>query len=91
MLTGNVQVDINMFKLLYLAELVDANIKYIARNTILMMSLSRGYLQILASGYPDSKFTIRFSPRTKPYKDNTVHNYVLADSLRELIIPYSMV
>ena len=27
-----------------------------------MMSLSVGYPQILASGYPDSKFAIRFSP-----------------------------
>ena len=47
---------------IYLAELVDIIIKYIASNTSLMMSLSVGYLQILASGYPDSKFTIRFSP-----------------------------
>ena len=45
-----------------LAELVYINIKYIASNTSLMMSLSVGYPQILASGYPDSKFTIRFSP-----------------------------
>ena len=51
-----------MLKLLYLAELVDINIKYIASNTSLMMSLSVGYPQILALGYPDSKFTIRFSP-----------------------------
>ena len=51
-----------MLKLLYLAELVDINIKYIASNASLMMSLSVGYPQILASGYPDSKFTIRFSP-----------------------------
>ena len=27
-----------------------------------MISLSVGYPQILSSGYPDSKFTIRFSP-----------------------------
>ena len=60
--TNNVQVDINMLKLLYLAELIDINIKYIASNTSVMMSLSIGYPQILASGYPDSKFTIRFSP-----------------------------
>ena len=51
-----------MLKLLYLAELVDINIKYVASNTSLMMSLSVGYPQILASGYPNSKFTIRFSP-----------------------------
>ena len=51
-----------MLKLLYLAELVDINIKYITSNTSMMMSLSVGYPQILASGYPDSKFTIRFSP-----------------------------
>ena len=50
-----------MLKLLYLAELVDIIIKYIASNTSLMMSLFVGYPQILASGYPDSKFTIRFS------------------------------
>ena len=62
MLTNNVKVDINMLKLLYLAELVDINLKYIASNTSLMMSLSVGYPQILASGYPDSKFAIRFSP-----------------------------
>ena len=62
MLTNNVQVDINMRKLLYLAELVDMNIKYIASNASLTMSLSVGYPQILASGYPDSEFTIRFSP-----------------------------
>ena len=43
---------------------MDINIKYIASNTSLMMSLSVGYPQILASGYPDSKFTIRFSPTT---------------------------
>ena len=61
MLTNNVQVDINMLKLLYLAEHVDINLKYIASNTSLMMSLSVGYPQILASGYPDTKFTIRFS------------------------------
>ena len=48
-----------MLKLLHLAELVDKNI---ASNTSLMMPLSVGYPQILASGYPDSKFTIRFSP-----------------------------
>ena len=47
-----------------LAELVYINIKYIASNTSLMMSLSIGYPQILASGYPDSKFTIRFSPNS---------------------------
>ena len=41
---------------------MDINIKYIASNTSLMMSLSVGYPQILASGYPDSKFAIRFSP-----------------------------
>ena len=51
MLTINVQVDINMLKLLYLAKLEDINIKYIASNTSLMMSLSIGYPQILASGY----------------------------------------
>ena len=51
-----------MLKLLYLAEFVDINLKYIASNTSLMMSVSVGYLQILASGYPDSKFTIHFSP-----------------------------
>ena len=56
-----------MFKLIliclsyyvYLTELVDINL---ASNTSIMMSLSLGYPQILASGYPDSKFTIRFSP-----------------------------
>ena len=37
----------------------------------MMMSLSVGYPQILASGYPDSKFTIRFSPTYYP-KDSTV-------------------
>ena len=52
-----------MLKLLYLTELVDINIKYIASNASLMMSLSVGYPQILASGYPDSKFTICFSPK----------------------------
>ena len=62
MLTNNVEVDINMLKPLYLSELVDINIKYIASNASLMMSLSVGYPQILASGYLDSKFTIRFSP-----------------------------
>jgi len=51
-----------MLKLLYLAEFVDKNLKYIASNTNVMMSLSVGYPQTLASGYPDSKFTIRFSP-----------------------------
>ena len=51
-----------MLKLLYLAELVDINIKYIPSNTSLTMSLSVGDPQILASVYPDSKFTIRFSP-----------------------------
>ena len=51
-----------MLKLLYLAELVDINIKYIAYNTSLLMSLSVEYPQILALGYPDSKFTVRFSP-----------------------------
>ena len=51
-----------MLKLLYLAELVDINLKYIVNNTSLMMSQSVGYQQILASGYPDNKFTIRFSP-----------------------------
>ena len=51
-----------MLKLLYLAELVVINSKYIASNTSLMMSLSVGYLQTFASGYPDSKFIIRFSP-----------------------------
>ena len=61
-LTNNVEVDINMLKLVYLAELVYINLKYIASNASLMMSLSIGYPQILASGYPDSKFTIRFSP-----------------------------
>ena len=63
MLTSNVQVVINMLKLLYLAELVDINLKYIASNISLMMSLSVGYLQILASGYPDSKLTICFRPK----------------------------
>ena len=50
--------------MLKLAELMDINIKYIrvASNASLMMSLSVGYPQILASGYPGSKFTIRFSP-----------------------------
>ena len=57
-LTNNVEVDINMLKLLYTAELVDINLKYIASNASVMMSLSVGYLQISASGYPDSKFTI---------------------------------
>ena len=44
-----------MLKLLNLAvaELVDINLKYIASNISLMMSLSVGYPQILASGYPD--------------------------------------
>jgi len=51
-----------VLKLLNLAELVDINIKYIAINTNVMISLSVGYPQILASGYLDSKFTIRFSP-----------------------------
>ena len=51
-----------MLKLVYLAEFVDINLKYIASNASVMMSLSVGYLQISASGYPDSKFTIRFSP-----------------------------
>ena len=51
-----------MLKLQYLAELVVINLKYIVSNTSLMMSLSVGYPQILASGYPDSEFAIRFSP-----------------------------
>ena len=51
-----------MLKLLYLAELVNINLKYIASNASVMMSLSVGYPQISASGYPDGKFTIRFSP-----------------------------
>ena len=38
-----------MLKLLYLAELVDINIKYTASNASMMMSLSVGYLQISAS------------------------------------------
>ena len=50
-----------MLKLLYFAEPVVINLKYIASNTSLMISLSVGYLQILASGYLDNKFTIRFS------------------------------
>ena len=50
-----------MLELLYLAELVDINIKYIASNASLMMSLSVGYPQI--SGYPDSKLTICFNPK----------------------------
>ena len=54
MLTSNGSVDINMLKLLYLAELVDTNLKYVACNTSVMMSLSVGYSQILASGYRDS-------------------------------------
>ena len=57
-----------MLKLLYLAELVDINTKYIPSNTSFMMSLSVGYPQMLASGYPDSKFTIRFSPSTHFYQ-----------------------
>ena len=55
-----------MFKLIlmclsyyFLDELVDINLKYIVSNRSVMMSLSVGYPQILASGYPDSKFTIR--------------------------------
>ena len=56
-----------MLKLLYLAELVDINIKYIASNASLMMSLSVGYPQILTSGYPDSKFTISFSPSLRSF------------------------
>ena len=51
-----------MLKLLYLAELVNINLKYIASNASVMMSLSVGYPQISASGYPDGKVTIRFSP-----------------------------
>ena len=51
-----------MLKLQYLAELVVINLKYVASNTSLMILISAGYLQILSSGYPDSKFTIRFSP-----------------------------
>ena len=46
MLTNNVQVDINiiiMLESLYLAELVFINLKYIASNANLMMSLSVGY------------------------------------------------
>ena len=54
-----------MLKLLYLAEFVDKNLKYIASNTNVMMPLSVGYPQTLASGYLDSKFTIRFSPMLK--------------------------
>ena len=61
-----------MLKLLYLAERVDINIKYIASITSLMMSLSVGYPQILVSGYPDSKFTIRFSPSIISTKKNTI-------------------
>ena len=63
-----------MLKLLYLAELVDINIKYIASNTSLMMSLSVGYPQILASGYLDNKFTIRFSPRYMHTHTKIVYN-----------------
>ena len=55
-----------MLKLLYLAELVNINLKYIASNASVMMSLSVGYPQISASGYPDGKFTIRFSPTYYP-------------------------
>ena len=51
-----------MLKLLYLAELVDINLKHIASNANLMISLSVGYPQIIALGYPESKFTIHFSP-----------------------------
>ena len=45
-----------MLKPLYLAELVLLNLKYIATNTSLMMSLSVN-ISIM-----DSKFTIRFNP-----------------------------
>ena len=51
-----------------------------------MMSLSEGYPQILASGYPDSKFTIRFSPTSSKLSKaikRQYSTYVLADSLRE--------
>ena len=57
MLTNNVQVDIIIINIcLYLVELVGINL---ISNTSLMMS---GNPQILASGYLDSKFTIRFNP-----------------------------
>ena len=62
MLTSNAQVNINILKLLYLAKLVVINIKYIASNASLMMSLSVGYPQILASRYPDSKIYHPFQP-----------------------------
>ena len=74
MLTNNVEVDINMLKPLYLAELVDINLKYIASITNVMMSLSVGYPQILASEYLDSKFTIRFSPSA--YTEHMILNNI---------------
>ena len=44
MLTNKVDINIIiMLKPLYLAELVFINLKYIASNTSLMMSLSLGY------------------------------------------------
>ena len=49
--------------LVYLAELVVINLRYIASNTSLM-SLSEAYSQSIISGYPDSKFTVLFSPTT---------------------------
>ena len=48
--------------MLYLAELVVINLKYIVSNTSLMMSLSVGYPQTFASGYLDNNFTTHFSP-----------------------------
>ena len=66
-----------MLKLLYLAELMDINLKYIASNTSMMMSLSVGYPQILASGYPDSNFTIRFIPiQHSKVHSNVEHSFM---------------
>ena len=75
-LTNNVEVDINMLKLVYLAELVDINLKYIASNASVMMSLSVGYPQISASGYPDSKFIICFSPSLNNWFSPSLNNWL---------------
>ena len=79
-LTNNVEVDISMLKLVYLAEFVDINLKYIAGNASVMMSLSVGYPQISASGYPDSKFTIRFSPTLNRNRKIPNHFHVKANT-----------
>ena len=82
-----------MLKLLYLAELVVINLKYIASNTSLMMSLSIGYLQILALGYPGSKFTIHFNPTsdTPTFKTNALCLVSNEEWLKRLLLLYKRI